>query len=430
MQRQSHEAVVELARAISREQPLGLVLEDLHFADEPTLDLFEELLQLADEEAVAVLLLYRNDPDLPSWRLGEAARRRYRHRFSELQLEALAPADGARLAASAAGRDLSADVAAQLAERTGGNPLFLEEAARDAVERGDGAAAVPSAIQEILQARLDRLAPDVRDVASVASVVGRSFGLPLLERLVPPDRLRPALSELQRLDLVVEERRRPTPEYRFRHGLVQEAAYTSLLEERRRELHRVVGTTLEELDPDELSEAYGLLAHHFAAADEPQRARAICSKRETLRAPSTPTRKRLATTGVRSPSSTGSGTRKEHDALFKIALTHHLAFDFEAADAAWAEAFERPEPPAVQLDPTERLETAMLLPQSWAPGHSYDVFAWSMTPNLFRGLFRFGRATRSFPISPSASRFGRRLHLRLSLARRASVERRRAADRG
>src|SRR5580765_6586294 len=243
VQRQSHEAVRELVRALARKLPVCLILEDLHFADEPTLELFEELLQLAEDEPVALLLAYRHDPDLRAWQLGEAARRRFRHRFRELLLEPLDASDGARLAAAAAGRDLPDDVAAHLAERTGGNPLFLEEAARDAVERGDGAA-VPAAIQETLQARLDRLAPDVRDVASVASVVGRSFGLPLLERLVPLEQLRPALSELQRLDLVVEERRRPTPEYRFRHGLVREAAYSSLLDQRRRDLHRIVGTTL------------------------------------------------------------------------------------------------------------------------------------------------------------------------------------------
>src|SRR5206468_6339912 len=107
VRRRTHEAVVELARALSRERPLCLVLEDLHFADEPSLQLSEELLSLADEEAVAVLLVYRSDPDLPSWRLGEAARRRYRHRFEELQLEALAPEHGARLAAAAAGGELT-----------------------------------------------------------------------------------------------------------------------------------------------------------------------------------------------------------------------------------------------------------------------------------------------------------------------------------
>src|SRR4051794_5893218 len=210
VQRQSHEAVIELVRAITREQPVCLVLEDLHFADEPRLELFEELLQLADDEPVALLLAYRHDPDLRSWELGEAARRRYRHRFRELLLEPLDAAAAAELAAAAAGRVLPDDVAAKLAERTGGNPLFLEEAARDVVERGD-AAAVPAAIQETLQARLDRLAPDVREVASVASVVGRSFGLPLLERLVAPGQLRPALSELQRLGPVREGARRAAP---------------------------------------------------------------------------------------------------------------------------------------------------------------------------------------------------------------------------
>jgi class 3 adenylate cyclase len=192
VQRQTHEAVTELLRALSRERPLCLVLEDLHFADEPTLELCEELLSLAEQESVALLLLYRPDPDLRSWDVGEAARRRYRHRFRELALDPLNLEHGSLLAASAAGKDLPAEVAAELAERTGGNPLFLEEAAREAVERGG--AVIPAAIQETLQARLDRLAPGSREVAAVASVVGRSFAMPLLERLVTAERLQPALS--------------------------------------------------------------------------------------------------------------------------------------------------------------------------------------------------------------------------------------------
>src|SRR5215210_2057351 len=388
VQRQTHEAVVELARALSREQPLGLVLEDLHFADDRTLELVEELMSLAEEESVALLVLYRSDPDLASWGLGEAARRRYRHCYRELPLDPLEPEESARLAASVTEGDLSAEVATQLAGRAGGNPLFLEEAARDAAERGNGAA-VPAAIHEALQARLDRLAPDVREVASIASVVGRSFGMPLLERLVSGERLRPALSELQRLDLVVEERRRPTPEYRFRHGLVQEAAYASLLQERRQELHRVVGTALEEVDRDELSEAYGLLAHHFAEADEPTRAaryllqagdaaRAVYADEDAI------THYRRALSFLDRLGETGAA----RSALFKIALAHHLAYDFEAADAAWAEAFERPEPPPVRLEPTERLEMPLNPAQNWAPGYSYDHLGWSFGPNCFRGLLR------------------------------------------
>jgi len=388
MQRQTHEAVVELARSLSRERPLCLVLEDLHFADEPTLELCEELLSLADEEAAAELLLYRSDPDLPSWRLGEAARRRFRHRFRELQLEALDAEDGARLAAAAAGGALSAALAAELAERTGGNPLFVEEASRDAVERGDGAT-VPVAIQETLQARLDRLPPDVREVASVASVVGRTFGTPLLERLVPSDQLRPALSELQRLDLVVEERRRPAPEYRFRHGLVQEAAYTSLLDHRRRELHRIVGTALEELHEGELSEAYGLLARHFAEADEPEKAarylleagdaaRAVYADEESI------AHYRRALSFLDRLGDAG----RARNVLFKIALVHHLAFDFEAANAAWNAAFARPEPPRTALDLTERVVMPFGQLPLYTPGHDYHVAAWLFGPNLFRGLLR------------------------------------------
>ncbi|MFL6006988.1 MAG: ABC transporter substrate-binding protein [Gaiellaceae bacterium] len=397
VQRQSHEAVIELVRALAHEQPVCLVLEDLHFADEPTLELFEEALQLADDEPVALLLAYRHDPDLRSWELGEAARRRYRHRFRELQLEPLDAAAAAQLATAAAGRDLPDDVAAQLAERTGGNPLFLEEAARDAVERGDGAT-VPAAIQETLQARLARLAPDVREVASIASVVGRSFGQPLLERLVAPEQLRPALSELQRLDLVVEERRRPTPEYRFRHGLVREAAYTSLLEQRRRDLHRVVGTALEELSANELAEAYGLLAHHFAEADEPDRAaRYLLEAGDAAKAVyadeeasghyrrALPFLDRLG------------DSQRARAVLFKIALAHHLAFEFEAANAAWADAFARPEPPVRRIERTQRLETAMVRPRNWVPGHGYDVVAWSFGPNFFRGLLRLAAGLHIVP---------------------------------
>jgi class 3 adenylate cyclase len=397
VQRQTHEAVIELGRALSRQRPLCLTLDDLHFADEPTLDLCEELLRLADEEAAGHFLLYRSDPDLPSWNLGESARRRYPHRFRELQLHGLDQEEGARLAASATAGELTPTLAVQLAERTGGNPLFLEEAARDAVEAGDRIS-VPVAIQETLQARLDRLAPSVREVASVASVVGRTFGLPLLERVIPAERLRPALSELQRLDLVVEERRCPVPEYRFRHGLVQEAAYISLLEERRRELHRVVGTALEELHGDELSEAYGLLARHFAEADEPAKtahyllgagdaARAIYADDEAI------AHYRRALSFL---DRLGDASRAR-SALFKVALVHHLAFDFEAVNSAWAEAFMRPEPSALPTEPTERLVMPRLRVQDWVPGYGYDLPDWYFGPNLFRGLLRIDRGVNVVP---------------------------------
>ena len=291
---------------------------------------------------------------------------------------------------------------------------------------------MPAAIQETLQARLDRLAPDVREVASVASVVGRSFGQPLLERLVPPERLRPALSELQRLDLVVEERRRPTPEYRFRHGLVREAAYTSLLDRRRRDLHRVVGTALEELSANELSEAYGLLAHHFAEADEPERAARYLLEAGDAASDLYADEEALTHYRRALPFLDRLGdSRRAREVLFKVALAHHLAFDFEAANAAWTDAFAHPEPPVPRRSATQRLETAMVRPRAWVPGHGYDVVAWSFGPNFFRGLLRLARGLHPRPRPGRARlRVAGRPRLHVSAARRSALERRAPAHRG
>ena len=132
--------------------------------------------------------------------------------------------------------------------------------------------AVPALVQGALQARLDRLDPKTREVVNIAAVIGRTFGQPLLERLVPHDELAHALTELQRLDLIVEVRRRPHPEYRFRHWLVQEVAYASLVQSKRKKLHHKVGDALEELFEESPEQAYGLLARNFEVADVPEKA--------------------------------------------------------------------------------------------------------------------------------------------------------------
>jgi ABC-type transport system substrate-binding protein/class 3 adenylate cyclase len=410
VQRQTFEAVTTLLEALAREQPLCVVFEDLHWADDSTLALVEELLELADREATVILLLYRSERDHGAWHLGELARQRFPHRLVELELRSLATDDSKLLAAGAAGADLPEEVSELLATRSGGNPFFLEEALRDLVERGvlnpvnahweltiaAEELTVPLLVQEALQARLDRLGAGTREVAGIASVIGGTFGLPLLERLTDPSGLHSALSELQRLDLVVEERRRPVREYRFRHGLVQEVAYGSLTEARRRELHRAAGEALEELRAGALEEVYEPLARHFAEAGIAEKAVeyllaagdsawALYADRPAL------AHYRRALDFMRNDDA------RARDLLCKIALAHHLDFDYDAADAAWREAASRSVASTHAPAATERLVTSTGRFGRFVPGHAYDYPGWWFTTALFSGLLRLGRGLNVVP---------------------------------
>jgi ABC-type transport system substrate-binding protein/class 3 adenylate cyclase len=401
IQTRTFEVFYELVSRLAEERPLCLVLEDLHWADESTLELLESLLPVTEESAVGLFFLYRSERELGSWRLGERARQRYPHRYKEIEVQPLPPDASKVLAVGAAGGEIPDTVAELLTERSGGNPFFPEETIRDLVERGalqrengnwtlavaENELAVPALVQGALQARLDRLDPATREVLSLAAVIGRTFGVPLLEKLVPREQLMPALTELQRLDLIYEKSRRPNPEYRFRHGLVQEVAYSSLVDSKRRKLHKRVGEALEEIYKESPEESYALLARHFSEADEPEKAveyllkagdaaRAIYADREALEH-YRKARAFLARTG---------DERRARDTLFKMALTYHLAFDFENAEEMYDEAFCCRVDAEARHEPTERLETAVYRPETVVPGHVYSTEGLKITEHLFRGL--------------------------------------------
>ena len=412
IQTRTFEVFYELVCKLAEEQPLCLILEDLHWADESTLELLESLLGVTEESAVGLFFLYRTERELGSWRLGERARQRYPHRYKEIEVRPLPPDSSKALASLAAGGEIPDAVSDLLAERSGGNPFFLEEAIRDLVERGalqrdDGKwtlaikedeLAVPALVQGALQARLDRLDPATREVLSIAAVIGRTFGVQLLEKLVSRDQLIPALTELQRLDLIYEKSRRPNPEYRFRHGLVQEVAYSSLVESKRRKLHKRVGEALEEIYKESPEEAYALLARHFSEAEEPEKAveyllkagdaaRAIYADKEALEH-YRQARAFLART---------QDERRARDTLFKMALTYHLAFDYEHAEEMYDEAFSCRVEDEVRHEPTEHIETAIYAPDAVVPGHVYSTEGLKITEQLFRGLLMIDRELNVLP---------------------------------
>jgi ABC-type oligopeptide transport system substrate-binding subunit/class 3 adenylate cyclase len=288
LKRQTLWAVAEYFLSVAQEQPAVLVFEDLHWADPSTLEGLEKLLALSDRAPLMLLLLARIEREHGSWQIKVNAETNYAHRYTEINLEPLSSEDSNDLVNHLLEvADLPDGIRRLILERSEGNPFYLEEIIRNLIEQGaliqEGSAwraaaeiasvEIPPTLQGVLLARIDRLQEDVRRTLQLASVIGKSFLFRLLEAIAAAERqLDEHLSLLQRADLVREKTRRPELEYVFKHSLTQEAAYNSLLIERRKEFHQKVGEALEQLFADRVSEFYGLLAHHFDAAGEQEKA--------------------------------------------------------------------------------------------------------------------------------------------------------------
>ena len=257
LRRRQLAAMTAWVLAGARSQPLVLAFEDLHWADPTSLDL---LRAFADRGAQAPLLVLATTR--PEFRAPWS--RRSHH--SLISLSPLDRAGVARMVGEISARHaLSKELIEGVNERTGGVPLFVEEVTRLLVERGEqgGVQAIPPTLQQSLAARLDRLGP-AREVAQVGAVLGRDFVYSLLRDVAGLDEsaLQPALERLTEADLLFVEGAPPQANYRFKHALIQDAAYDSLLKSRRYALHRRAAEVLcESASPE--PEA---IAHHFTEA--------------------------------------------------------------------------------------------------------------------------------------------------------------------
>jgi len=189
----------------------------------------------------------------------------------------LAPAD-ARALVTALAPAMSADVLTLVADRTGGNPLFLEEVTRTVVETG--AARIPPTVEDVLMARIDRLQPGVKSVLQTTSVIGRAFSRALLGRVVDDaSNLDPALEALVGLGLIHPPSAGDV--YTCDQPLIHEVTYEGLLNQHRKALHRRIGQTLEAMHAGRLGEHVEDLARHFVRAED--WARAVTYHREAGR---------------------------------------------------------------------------------------------------------------------------------------------------
>jgi predicted ATPase len=251
------EALIRQLDSLARQKPVVVVFEDAHWID-PT---SRELLDLTVERArsLPVLLIVTFRPEFqPPWS-GQP-------QVTMLALNRLDRRDRTVLVEQiAGGKKLPNEVVDQIADRTDGVPLFVEELTKSVLESGVPSVGVPTTLHDSLMARLDRL-ESVRRVAQIGAAIGREFSYPLLHAVsvLPENELRAALDRLVASELVFQRGRPPDALYSFKHALVQDAAHGSMLRSARQQLHAQIAGALEAHSHETVDNQPELLAQHYA----------------------------------------------------------------------------------------------------------------------------------------------------------------------
>ncbi len=269
------EAMRALALRGASRRPIVFVFEDLHWIDASTEEYLNALMGSITGAPIMIVLTYR---------VGYTPPFGNRSFYTTLTLHTLSEAEALGMAGLVLGTDqIPAELKAALLDKAEGVPLFVEEVAKTLLDlgvlrrengglrmvKGMGEVSVPETIHGIIMARLDRLGEDGKRTVQLASVIGRQFLQRLLERIAGlSGKLEGLLQELKALEIIYEQGLLPEPAYIFKHAVIQDVAYGSLLKERRRELHRAVGGAIEELYPDRLADHYQELAHHFVNGED------------------------------------------------------------------------------------------------------------------------------------------------------------------
>ncbi len=274
------EAVRGYLCGLAAEGPLVVVLDDLHWADEASLHLLASVATLTQSQPILFICLSRPDRTVPAWDSIHNIERTLGTDYYPVELEPLHGDQTDLLLINLLGsKELPGNIRELIVEKSDGNPFFIEEIIRTLIETRqivrenshwnaaseDASISLPNTLRGVLNARIDRLPETTRHVLQNAAVVGRSFDLRVLKRLTSLNGgLAAHIQYLQEASLIEPFRE----EYTFRHVLIQEAAYDSILLKNRAALHKQIGETLEELYADRIEELAPLLAHHFYNAQD------------------------------------------------------------------------------------------------------------------------------------------------------------------
>ena len=271
-------ALIAYLKRLAARQPVLMVYEDLHWIDPTSLELLTRVVDLVPDLRVLLLATARSEftPPWPS----------HRH-VSTITLGRLDRSEGATIVAGVTGgKALPAEVLDQIVARADGIPLFIEELTKTVLESGllqetgdtyqlTGplpALAIPPTLHASLAARLDRLA-SVKDVAQIGAAIGRQFSHGLIADVaaLPEEELLDALARLVDAELIFQRGVPPDAMYQFKHALVQDAAYASLVRSRRQQLHGRIASSLEVRFPELTTSEPETLARHYAEAGDTER---------------------------------------------------------------------------------------------------------------------------------------------------------------
>ncbi|MFL5798770.1 MAG: AAA family ATPase [Actinomycetota bacterium] len=267
---------------LAQDRPVVMALDDLHWADPSTRELAEELLELTDTAPVLLVGAYRPDPSSEGWKLRLKVLTDYFHRGSELPLRPLTPAASEQLLETLMPPGMIDPTTRQeLVTRAEGNPLYLQELLRAVIEGAgaersrtwtlpsSGAALLPPNLESLFISRIDRLPPGARRLAQAAAVAGRVFPVRVVARVLDQEDVSADLAVLLRAEVVREVRRVPELECSFQHGLLQEAALSTLTPARRRALYGRAAHAYEGTFENSLEDRLEVLALYYYRSDEP-----------------------------------------------------------------------------------------------------------------------------------------------------------------
>jgi predicted ATPase len=254
--------LMDLTEAAARRQPSVLLFEDAHWADPTTLEVLDLLIDRVRTVPLLVVLTHRQE---------------FQSRWSKLTQTQSA----VMVSTLAGGKALPAALLEQILTRTDGVPLFVEELTKSILESGElkeagdhyayggsaCAVTIPATLRDSLMARLDRFMP-VKEIAQIGAAIGREFSYELIAAVAPMPRaqLDDALAQLSASGLAFRRGTLPDAIYTFKHALVQDAAYDSLLKSRRQDLHAKIARVIEARFPSIKTTEPEVLAHHLTAA--------------------------------------------------------------------------------------------------------------------------------------------------------------------